>query len=80
MGADAGKITAQDDQQKQGAFPARRPAAPAFRDGERPGAAETDQHEGFKKGDRIKIEHVDTRKREGTLEYHVNGKALIKKD
>lgn len=38
------------------------------------------QLQGFKKGDRIKIENVDTRKREGTLEYHVNGKALIKKD
>lgn len=38
------------------------------------------QLQGFKKGDHIKIEHVDTRERNGKQEYHVNGRAMIKKD
>ena len=38
------------------------------------------QLQGFGKGDRICISQVDTRMKDGSIEYHVNGKAFIKKD
>jgi len=35
--------------------------------------------QGFKKGDQINIHHVDIRENGGAIEFHVNGKAVIKK-